>query len=242
MRKSMREIWFSLPDDLEPRTDCEPIDWLPFKEVRFPDDQNEEILIRAARNTNRDLAGAAQVFQTGFPVIRGSEFEILFQPEGFPLLLGADQAFNKGDKFMLVAEHVPSGRIVAAEILSMWKKQRNVEILVITVHEDFQERGIARKLQEVCDEYFEECGVEMVFVWAAAEHNVTQRLFLERGFTIRAVIPGFYRIWAGGNKYRRTIEVFAQKFYGGADKMSTRHLELVPEAEDLIIPWWGQEK
>ncbi len=238
MRRPMKEIWFSLPDDVELRTDCEPIDWLPFKEVKFLDSQNEKIVIRAARNTHKDLEGAAQVFQTGFSVIRGSEFEILLQPGGFPLILGEGENFNKGDKFMMVAEHVPSGSIVAAEILNMWKRQRNVEILVITVHEDYQERGIGRKFQEVCDEYFGECGVEMAFVWAAAEHPVTQKLFLERGFTVRAVVPGFYRIWAGGNKYRRTIEVFAQKFYDGADKMSTRYLDLVPQAEVLVVPWW----
>ena len=143
---------------------------------------------------------------------------------------------------MLVAEHLATGKIAATIILGIWKKQRNGEFVAIAIHEDFQELGIGAKLHEAADKYFEECGVEMAFVWLATEHTITQKFCQNTGFTIRAVIPGWYRIWAGDNKCRRTVEVFAQKFYGGAEKMCPTDLKLVPGIEKLVVPWWETDK
>ena len=234
MKEPMREIWQNNADDVVTRSDCTPIDWAPFEERTVLDGR---YLLRAIRDTPSDLADAAEVMRTGFFVIRDTEFDILFQPQGFALLLGEGARFLKGDKFVLVAEEVATSKVVSLFLLSISKKQRNCELVVIATHENYQSRGLGRELAKAFDEYIENCGVEMAFVWAAAEHVVTQKLMKELGFVTRAVVPGFYRIYGGEGAYRRTIEVFMQKFYNEAEKMATSQLDLLPEAKALVVPW-----
>ncbi len=193
--------------------------------------------MRALRNTPSDLVDAAETMRTGFPVLSGTEFEILYQANGFPLLLGDGERFNKGERFCFGAEHKASGKLVAVFLLSMSKLQRHGELVVIATHQDHQNRGIARALGEVCDRYFEECGAEMAYVWAAGEHTATQKIMASLGFVPRAVIPGYYRIRGEDGAHRRTIEVFMQKFYGGAEKMATKEVDLLPEVRRLVVPW-----
>ena len=234
MKAPMRDIWLKNPSDVVTRGDCTPIDWVPFEERKVLDDR---YLLRAIRNTTSDLADAAEVMRTGFAVIRDTEFDILLQAQGFSMILGDGEQFLRGDKFVLVAEEVATSKVVSLYLLSMAKKQRNCELVVIATHEDYQNRGIGRELAYAFDKYIEACGVEMAFVWAAAEHSVTQKLMDALGFTIRAVIPGYYRIYGGDEAYRRTVEVFMQKFYGEAEKMATTQLALLPDAQKLVVPW-----
>lgn len=91
--RTMMDIWTSLANQVELREIGDALTWLPF--------QNKEIsegrfIIRTAQDTPKDLAGAAATYRNGFPVIRGTELEILFEPEGFYLILGAGEQFNKG--------------------------------------------------------------------------------------------------------------------------------------------------
>lgn len=234
MHRSMKDIWLSNPEDITPRADCAPIDWRPFHEQTI---LNGHYLIRAIRNTPSDLEDAAEVMRTSFSVIRDTEFDILLQARGFALILGDGENFLKGDKFALVAEEIATAKVVALFLFSMAKKQRNCELVVIATHEKYQERGIGHELAYAFDSYIAECGVEMAYTWAAAEHSATQKIMKSLGFVTRAVVPGFYRIYEGENAYRRTIEVFMQKFYGGAEKMATKQLDLLPEAQKLVVPW-----
>jgi RimJ/RimL family protein N-acetyltransferase len=234
MRRSMKEIWSTHPSDVVPRTDCAPIDWKPFSERRV---LNDQYLLRAIRDTPRDLADAAEAMRTSFSVIRDTEFDILFQPQGFTLILGEGETFLKGERFVLVAEEIATKKVVGVLLLNMAKKQRNCEVVVIVTHEDYQDIGIGQELAKAFDHYIEQCGVEMAFVWAAAEHSATQKIMKSLGFVPRAVIPGYYRIWGENNTYRRTIEVFMQKFYSNAENMATQQLDLLPETQKLIVPW-----
>lgn len=232
--KTMKTIWLTNQNDVELRTDCTPIDWLPFPTEKI---LGGEFIIREPQDVPGDLEGAAEVIRSGFLVIRDTEFDILFQAQGFNMLLGQGDNFNRGNCRMLLVEEVASGKIVTVILLTMMKKQRNCEFLVMASHEDYQHKGIGQEVVIISDRYVERCGVEMAFVWAAAEHLGSQKILEEVGFTARAVVPGFYRIWSGENQYRRTIEVFYQKFYGGAEKMATSRIELLPETEKLVVPW-----
>jgi N-acetylglutamate synthase-like GNAT family acetyltransferase len=232
--KTMKEIWLTNQEDVKLRTDCTPIDWRPFESKEIC---NGLYILRDMKDTGDDREGAATVMQSGFPVIRDTEFDILFQAQGYNMMLGSGADFNKGNYHAFVVEEVSGGKIVNVILLSMMKKQRNCEYLVIVTHEDYQHKGIGRETLVFVDRYLEECGIEMAFVWAAAEHLGSQKIFKKIGFTARAVVPGFYRIWCGENKYRRTIEVFCQKFYRDAETMATHTIELLPEIKDLIVPW-----
>ena len=234
MQRSMKEIWLTNPDDVIPRTDCTPIDWRPFAEKLV---LGNKYLLRAIQDTKSDLADVAEVMRTSFSVIRDTEFDILLQPMGFSLILGEGDAFLKGDKFVIVAEDIPKKKVVGLLLLNMAKKQRNCEVVVIATHEAHQDIGIGQALATEYDRYIEACGVEMAFVWAAAEHSATQKIMKSLGYVPRAVIPGYYRIFGGDNAYRRTIEVFMQKFYGQAERMATKQLDLLKEAHKLIVPW-----
>lgn len=234
MQRSMKEIWLNNPDDVVLRTDCTPIDWKPFQEKTV---LNGQYLLRPIHNTSSDLEDAAEIIRTAFAVIRDTEFDILLEAQGFALILGEGENFLKGDRFVLIAEEVATGKVVSLFLFSMAKKQRNCELVVIATHEDYQGQGIGQELAYAFDNYIEACGVEMAFVWAAAEHSATQKIMKSLGFVSRAVIPGYYRIYGGDSLYRRTIEVFMQKFYGGAEKMATKQLDLLPEVQDLIVPW-----
>lgn len=234
MRRKMRDVWLTVPEDVTPHMDNTPIDWESFPARKVLDGQ---FLIRAAESTPKDLEGVAEVIRTGFPVIRDTEFDILFEASGFAMLLGADDAFNRGEHFLIVAEDVSTGKIAALTLLSMAKKQRNAELVLITVHEIYQGCGIGHALGRAFDKYLEACGVEMVYVWAAAEHSATQRILEDLNFVPRAVVPGYYRIWSEGGQYRRTVEVFEQKFYHSAHQMATHELDLLPNAQALIVPW-----
>ena len=234
MQRSMKEIWLTHPSDVVPRTDCVPIDWKPFPDKRV---LNNQYLIRAMRNTSGDLADAAEAMRTSFSVIQDTEFDILLQPQGFSLILGDGDAFLKGERFVIVAEEIATKKVAGLLLLNMAKKQRNCEIVVIVTHEDYQDLGIGQALANAFDGYIEDCGVEMAFVWAAAEHSATQKIMKSLGFVARAVVPGYYRIYGGNNVYRRTIEVFMQKFYGNAEEMATKQLDLLSEAQKLIVPW-----
>ena len=198
---------------------------------------NNQYLLRAIRDTPSDLSDAAEAMRTSFSVIRDTEFDILFQPQGFTLILGEGETFLKGERFVLVAEEIATQKVVGLLLLNMAKKQRNCEVVVIVTHEDHQNIGIGLELAKAFDHYIEKCGVEMAFVWAAAEHSATQKIMKSLGFVPRAVVPGYYRIWGGNNTYRRTIEVFMQKFYSDAEKMATKQLDLLSEIQKLVVPW-----
>lgn len=234
MQRSMKEIWLTNPSDIIPRKDSAPINWKPFAERLV---LNNQYLLRAIRNTPGDLSDTAEAMRTSFSVIQNTEFDILFQPQGFSLILGEGEGFLKGEKFVIVIEEIATKKVVGLLLLNMAKKQRNCEIVVIVTHEDYQDIGIGQELGNAFDGYIEDCGVEMAFVWAAAEHSATQKIMKSLGFVARAVIPGYYRIHGGNNAYRRTIEVFMQKFYGKAEMMATKQLDLLTEAQKLIVPW-----
>ena len=231
LKKNVRDCWFSIPEGCEIRKGSQPIDWLPFQPKTI---LNGEYLIRLPQNDSKDLEEIAATYKSGFPVIRDTEFDILFQPDGIKLVLGEGEQFNTGEMFMLVAEHLPTKTIVSSIMLRMWKKQRNIEFVAIATHETHQKTGIGRALVDIADEYIEQCGVEMAFVWAAVEHTFSQRILVDCGFHFLAVVPGFYRIWAGDNTYRRSSEVLGQKFYHHAEKMNTRELHLLPEVSEMI--------
>ena len=117
---------------------------------------------------------------------------------------------------------------------------RRGELLVIATHKDYQSNGLGTEILNTADKLFEDSEVEMAYGWCAAMHTVTQTILKDMGYTPRAVIPGLYRLWAGdeeGAEYRRTVEVFFQKFYNGAEDMCTQDLNLLPEVEKLLIPW-----
>jgi hypothetical protein len=230
----MYEAWLEMPSDVHTRTDATPIDWAPLPETTILDG---EYVIREARNTPEELAQAAEVYASGFPALRGCDFELLFRPEGFPIFLGEGAAFNKGNNFMLVVEHVATQKLACCLISSLAKMLRRGEHLVIASHVDHQEKGLGREILRASDQLFERSGVEMAFGWCAAMHTVTQTILIEMGYTPRAVIPGLYRLWAGGDQYRRTVEVFMQKFFGEAEKMCTQELHLLPEVEKLLVRW-----
>lgn len=235
MKKTMKDIWLSVPEDVEVRNYCEPIDWADFEEKKVLDDK---YLIRVARNEDKELEDCAEVFRTGFPVIKDTEFDILFQAIGFRWLMGMDENFNKGEYLMLVAERLSDNKIMGSLIIRIWKKQRNAELVVISIHSDNQGTGLGKELCKSYEKLLIASGIEMGFVWASAEHSATQKLMQRLGYTIRGVIPGWYRIWSGENNYKRTIEVFLQKFYGGAEKMCTqKELDLLSDAEKLVVPW-----
>lgn len=232
--RTMSHLWTSPSGQVTLREIGDPLTWLPFAPRGM---DGGRFVIRAARDTPEDLAGAAAVYRTGFPVILGTELEILFEPEGFPLILGQGDGFNQGDFFMLVVEEVATGAIACAAIIRMWKRQRNGEFVALAVHKDYQKLGIGRAMQDACDAYFEQCGVEMAFVFLATEHPVTQRLSLAQGFHVVGVFHGYYRVWSGsGDLARRANCVLAQKFYGGAETMCPTKMDLVPEAEALYVP------
>ncbi|MBN2527440.1 MAG: hypothetical protein JXR76_13690 [Deltaproteobacteria bacterium] len=234
MKKAMEEIWSTHPSDVVPRFDCTPIDWKPFADRLVLDKQ---YLLRTIRDTQSDLSEAAEIMRVSFSVIRDTEFDILLQPRGFSLILGEGETFLKGDRFVLVAEEIATRKVVGLMLLTLAKKQRNCEVVVIVTHKDYQEVGIGQALAHAFDSYIEECGVEMAFVWAAAEHPATQKIMKTLGFVARAVVPGYYRICGANDAYRRTIEVFMQKFYGEAEKMATKQLDLLSGVQKLIVPW-----
>ncbi len=231
MGSTMREAWFMIPEGCECKNDCVPTDWLPFTPQSI---LNNTYRIRPPRNTSKELEEIAATYQSGFPVIRDTEFDILFLPEGVKGFLGDGPQFNEGSFKMLVAEHLPTQKIVSAIILQIWKKQRNVEFVAIATHADYQQSGIGRHLVESAEQYIEACGIEMAFVWAAVEHTVSQRILVDCGFTFRAIVPGFYRIWAGDQAYRRTTQVFGQKFYHGAETMRAKTIHLLPEVVEML--------
>lgn len=234
-RNTMNHIWLTKPSDAETRKGSEPIDWAEFKEYTIEDGK---FLVRPARNTLEDLEKTAKTFKSGFPVLRGCEFEALFDAKGFYQIIGEGDSFNKGLNFMILIEHVESGDVAAALIITLWKMLRRGEHLVIAVHEKYQGNGLGHHILTASDKLFEDSGVEMAFGWCAAFHTATQKILADLGYTARAVIPGLYRIWAGDNEYRRTVEVFFQKFYKGAEKMCTSELLLHHEVkESLIVPW-----
>ncbi|NBD35421.1 MAG: GNAT family N-acetyltransferase [Chloroflexi bacterium] len=233
-KQAMADVWTAPSEQVALRKIGDPIDWLPFEPREVVDGQ---FVIREAQNNEHDLAGAAEAYRTGFPVIRGTELEILFKAEGFPLILGQDEQFNQGDYFMLLAEEIATGKIAGAAIIRMLKRQRNGEFVALTVHADFQGNGLGREIQTACDQYFERCGVEMAFVFLATEHPVTQRFSFEQGFHPVGIFHGYYRVWSGKDDLaRRANCVLAQKFYGGAEKMCPTEMVLLPQAERLLVP------
>ena len=231
MSSTVKDAWLTIPEGCECKKDSTPIDWLPFTPRLI---LNDTYMIRPPRNEAQDLSEIAATYRSGFPVIQDTEFDILFQPEGVKALLGDGPQFNHGDFMMLVAEHQPTQQIVSSIILRMWKKQRNVEFVAIATHADYQHSGVGKYLVEISDQYIEACGVEMAFVWAAVEHTFSQRILLNRGFKFHAVLPGFYRIWAGEHGYRRTTEVLGQKFYHGAEAMCAQTIHLLPEVVEML--------
>jgi len=238
--KEVEEIindpWFVTPDDIELRECSDPIDWIEFQ----PKTINDKYLIRQLNDTDKDFEEAADVFITGFPVIKDTEFDILFKPIGFRLLLGEGEQFNRGDRKSFVVEEKKTGKVISCILVQLAKKQRNAEYLVISTHHDYKKSGVAKELVIATDEYLEQCGIEMSYVLCAVEHVATQKMMLQLGFRFRGVVPGFYRIWAGGKKYKRTVEVYAQKFYNGGEAMFTKHIHLLPEVKEMILKDIGE--
>ncbi|AFM05294.1 hypothetical protein Fleli_2947 [Bernardetia litoralis DSM 6794] len=232
-RKSMNSFWLDMPEDVEVRQGCEPIDWAKLEPKTILDGK---FVVREA--TEADLEGAAEAYVTGFPALKGCDFEMLFKPEGFQSFVGKGEAFNKGNNFLIVVEEVATKKIAAALIITMWKMLYRGELLVIAVNKDYQAAHLGTEITTVADKLFEDSGVEMCFGWCAAMHIASQTILKNLGYTPRAVVPGLYRLWAGeGEQYRRTVEVFFQKFYGGAEEMCTADINLLPEVEALLVPW-----
>jgi GNAT superfamily N-acetyltransferase len=235
MSKTMNNIWANRQADLEPRQGNQPIDWAKWEPYTV---NNGEFLVRPAKNDMKELEKTAFTFRDGFPALRGCEFESLFNPNGFYDFLGKGDDFNKGLNYMLVVEHIESGEIAAALIITMLKKLRRGEHLVIAVQEEFQGNGLGKHILTASDSLFEKSDVEMAFGWCAAYHTATQKILYDLGYTPRAVIPGLYRLWVDGDDYRRSVEVFFQKFFQGAEKMCSAELELLPEIkQELVVQW-----
>ncbi|GAK54704.1 hypothetical protein U14_05992 [Candidatus Moduliflexus flocculans] len=231
---NMMDTWVHVPDDVRVRPIEGMIDWLPFKEKSVLDN---EFLIRPARPTDDDLQGAAETFRRGFPVLYGGAYAVLYDAAVYPDILGAGEHFNAGDNFLMVAEHLATGSIAGTLMMRMDKQERTGEFIIISIDERFQGKGIGKALFYESEAYMESCGVEMSYIWITAKHTVTQRLAFDRGFVPKAIIPGVYRSWAGNDSYYRIEMAYFQKFYGGAEEMCSRKIELIPEAQHLMTSW-----
>lgn len=235
MTRSMKSFWQDMPDDVKTRSGAEPIDWANLEDKVILDG---EFIVRAGKDDPQELERVANCYRSGFAVLKGCEFEALFSAEGVRAVVSQGGTFNRGSNFLIVIEHRKSGTIACALIDTMMKLLRRGEHLVIATLPDYQARGLGREILRASDSLFERSGVEMAFGWCAAMHTVTQQILSDLGYTPRAVIPGLYRLWSGHKEeYRRTVEVFFQKFFGGAEEMCTGELFLTEEAQKLIVPW-----
>lgn len=233
--KNVNEVWASHQADLETKKGSTPIDWVSWEPYTI---QEGKFLVRPAKNTKEELKKAAEVFRTGFPALRGCEFEVLYNYEGFYGFLGENENFNKGNNYMLVIEDVETGNIAATLIITLLKKLRRGEHLIISVHKDYWYKKLGSEILKASDSLFEKSGVEMAFGWCAAYHSATQKILFDLGYTPRAVIPGLYRLWVDDDNYRRSVEVFFQKFFNGAETMCSAELDLHPSVKEaLVIPW-----
>jgi ribosomal protein S18 acetylase RimI-like enzyme len=230
----MENIWLDKLSDVVCRKGSEAIDWADFKEFTI---ENGSFLVREVKNEKAELFKVSETFKNGFPALKGCEFDALFEPEGFYEFLGKDDNFNRGSNFMLVIEHLETGYLAAYLIVTMLKKLRRGEHLVIAVHQKYQDKGLGKQILTASDDLFERSGVEMAFGWCAAFHKATQKILLDLD-TPRAVIPGMYRIWFGADEYKRTVEVFFQKFFNGAEEMCTSELDLIPEVKKALVVDW----
>lgn len=227
--RSVDNAWIAIPKDIVVKEGAEPIDWLPYDNYQY-----DKFVLREIKNEKQDLIETALVFREGFQVIKGSEFDILFDPDGVQAMAGGNnENFNRGENKIFVIESTDQKKIVSCFILRMMKRMRNVEWLVV-VSNDKKNPRITLKFAKSLDEYIGRCGVEMAFAWTNVIHIVTQLGLFKMGYKFRGIAPGMYRIWAGENNFRRTIELFAQKFYNGADKMITKDIKL--------LPWLGHIK
>ena len=233
MKRPMSDYWLSVPEDVELRK-IRKIDWLPFEETTI---LHDEFVIRPARNTPEDLQGVAETFRTGFPILQGGEYEVMYDPAAYPMIFGEGEDFNTQENFLIVTEHLRSQTICAGLMLTMHKCERTVEFVIVSIDEKYQSQGIGRHLFECTENYVERCGTEMAYIWMTAKHTITQEFALSKGFVPRGVIPGMYQAWAGNGKAYRVAMIYFQKFYGGAEHMCSTSLKLVPEAEELIVPW-----
>lgn len=234
-KENVKDVWLEKQDDLQIRRGSEAIDWALLKEYTVEDNQ---FRVRPAKSSIEELEKVAFIYKDGFPALRGCEFEDLFHAEGFYNVLGKGDSFNKGANFMLVIEHIETGEIAAALIVTLMKKLRRGEHLVISVQKKYRKNNLGHHILTASDKLFEDSGVEMAYGWCAAYHTGTQKILRDLGYTARAVIPGLYRLWVTDDEYRRSVEVFFQKFFGGAETMCSADLKLIPEInESLVIPW-----
>jgi ribosomal protein S18 acetylase RimI-like enzyme len=102
--------------------------------------------------------------------------------------------FESGMTMTLITmtEGTPVGFVMIAALPGDREGETRAEVLAIAVSPEFQQRGIGNELLQFAQRQVEEMGEQRLFLHAAKENLVAQKLFLRNGYRPLETKTGFY--------------------------------------------------
>lgn len=204
------------------------IGWKTFSPRKI---RGDDYLVRPLRDDDNEFIKSATLWQRGFSEIYGGPYDFLLYPKKYRGIFGEKMQFLNGEWFSFIVEY--EDNLVGGVLLHMNKKNMSVEWSLATIDPLHRHQHLFRPLVQITDEVTASSGAEYAYIYSATFHKYSQILALERGFTIRGIIPGYILSWITNDSYYRHPIVYMDKFYNGGENMSTREMDLVPPAKEL---------
>jgi len=190
-----------------------------------------DYLVRVLRDNDNEFKKSATLWQRGFSEIFGGPYDFLLYAEQYRKIFGEGKEFLKDEWFSFVVEYEDD--LAGGVLLRMNRKNMSIEWSLATVDPLHRNKHLFRPIVEITDEITNSSGAEYAYIYSTTFHEFTQILAMERGFTIRGIMPGLILAWIKNDSYYRHPIVYMDKFYNGGGNVSTREMELVPQAKKL---------
>lgn len=183
---------------------------LIWPEIRGTIDDKFEMIALDTSNIDQ-VEQTAKIYRLGFPELFGGVYEDLHFPA----------RYNKLTEQMkiLLLQDMQNGRVASSWALTPSEINMSVEFSLAVTDPDYRGQGLCREFTRRVDKLVGEAGVELGFVYCAAFHKTTQKIFQELGFEKQGFLKGFILANVGEGKYARDHMVIFTKFYNDAEML-----------------------
>lgn len=191
--------------------------------------------------SRKDLEPAAELWRWAYPELYGSAHDFMLYPEDYEARMALVETWETDARekpcCMLVAEEVPTSRLVAATLMTKFDKNLQIEYTFAGTHPEYRHLGLMRLLGNIMARMCKNSGAEYLTTFLETWHTITQgeTLKLGSGWQVAGIFPGNFTRWAGDQQEYRACEVHLYRFINEGEKYATRPEEwrLHPELRRL---------
>ena len=194
--------------------------------------------LRPLREDPEEWGRFAAMWAEAYPEIKGSPTGRVLDPSIYPEMFGAGRDWLRREHYAVVIEDLDDDTIFGGATYLLEPSERSAQAVLFSILPDYRGSVMTARclfnLFDTFDVFVEESGVDYAWCMATAKHRLTQDLFLRQGWTIRGVMPGMHRSYAGLGMHRRDTFILMDKLYNRGPEIMSKTLELSPEAERVL--------